>query len=144
VRRWAGLAHTADQSEDQKRQLLDAERALISAKQKLLAWRANERLFPMLVQCHHLLICTTYWVASEMGQDQRAGLKRAWVVVLDLVQLVSDRETQAFQDAQRARNGWAPAGLLEKRAQAALAPVQTLCECAIQERWPPPPPPPLL
>ena len=100
-----------DRSEDQMRQLLAAEKALIEARQKLKTWESFTReeetsLFPVLVKCHHLLICTTYWVASEGGVKKQAGLKRAWVVVDDLVKLISDKETQALQDAERARAGW--------------------------------------
>jgi hypothetical protein len=121
-----------DRSEDQMRQLLAAEKALIEARQKLKTWEGFTReeetsLFPVLVKCHHLLICTTYWVASEGGVKKQAGLKRAWVVVDDLVKLISDKETQALQDAERARAGWlATQSMLEQRAQMALKPVQGL------------------
>ena len=122
-----------DRSEDQKRQLLDAEKALIEARQKLIKWEGFTRqedttLFPALVECHHLLICTTYWVASEGGVKQQAGLKRSWVIVDDLVKLISNKETQAIADAERARAGWGTKGMLESRALKALKPVQGLYE----------------
>ena len=58
-------AAAVDRSEDQMRQLLAAETALTAARQKLLKWDKFTReqqttLFPYLVECHHLLICTTY------------------------------------------------------------------------------------
>jgi hypothetical protein len=122
-----------DRSEDQKRQLLAAEKALIEARQKLIKWESFTRqedttLFPALVECHHLLICTTYWVASEGGVKQQAGLKRSWVIVDDLVKLISNKETQAIADAERARAGWGTKGMLESRALQALKPVQGLYE----------------
>ena len=61
-------AAAVDRSEDQKRQLLDAERVLTSARQQLMPWKKLQKHFDTLLQVHHLLICTTYWVASEMGE----------------------------------------------------------------------------
>lgn len=129
-------AAAVDRSEDQMRQLLAAETALTQARQKLLKWESFTRqeqttLFPHLVECHHLLICTTYWVASDLGLNPQAGLKRSWVIIERLMKLVSDKETQALEDAERARNGFGFASFLEARAETALKPVQGLYETNI-------------
>ena len=40
-----------------------------------------------------------------------------------LVDVISDKETQAHEDAARARAGWATKGFLEERARKAMEPV---------------------
>ena len=110
---------SADGSEDQKRNLQKAEECLVEARNDLLPWTDDPVLRDSLIHCHHLLICVTYWNASEMGKDPGTGIRRAFLYFEKLLEIIAGLEAKAVEDHDRAKQSWVPA-LGEWRAQAAL------------------------